>query len=243
MNENLNMEGPLELAQRGALFVVNHSGGKDSQAMYLAMRHAVPDAHIIVVHAHLGRVEWQGTVEHIQNTVNHPVYVIQPSRQLLDMVRLRRMWPSARYRQCTSDLKRGPLNTFIRQYAKLNGFDTIVNCMGIRAEESSSRAKRDIWQLKGKNYTTTTRTWYEWLPIHSWSTTSVFDYIRNSGQVPHWAYGEGMSRLSCSFCIMASDSDLRTAARLRPDLAAEYCALEAEIGHSFRAPTKHKSGL
>lgn len=34
---------------------------------------------------------------------------------------------------------------------------------------------------------------------------------------------------------MATDADLRRAAALRPDLGAAYVALEAEIGHAFRA--------
>jgi hypothetical protein len=43
-----------------------------------------------------------------------------------------------------------------------------------------------------------------------------------------------MSRLSCSLCVLASRADLVRAAQLRPNLAAEYAALEAEIGHRFR---------
>ena len=34
----------IDLIARGALFVINHSGGKDSQAMYLLLRGLVPAA-------------------------------------------------------------------------------------------------------------------------------------------------------------------------------------------------------
>ena len=53
----------IDLIGRGALFVVNHSGGKDSQAMYLLLRQHVPAAQMVIVHADLGAVEWAGAVD------------------------------------------------------------------------------------------------------------------------------------------------------------------------------------
>ena len=61
---NHQAEAPIaDLIARGALFVVNHSGGKDSQATLLAIRAQVPARQILVIHAHLPGVEWPGTVE------------------------------------------------------------------------------------------------------------------------------------------------------------------------------------
>ena len=74
----------------------------------------------------------------------------------------------------------------------------------------------------------------DWLPIHGLTRREVFGVIAAARQEPHWAYGCGMSRLSCSFCIMSSLADLQCAARLRPDLLATYMALEDEIGHTLR---------
>ncbi len=101
--------------------------------------------------------------------------------------------------------------------------------MGIRAEESSSRAKQATWKLN-KRESKAGRTVYDWLPIHSWSETDVRDVIRGNGQELHWAYGAGMTRLSCCFCIMASKADLRTAARLQPALYRRYVELERKTG-------------
>lgn len=53
-----------DLIQRGAIFVVNHSGGKDSQAMFHFIRRHVPDHQIRVVHAVLPEVEWDGVQTH-----------------------------------------------------------------------------------------------------------------------------------------------------------------------------------
>ncbi len=52
------------LIEAGALFVANHSGGKDSQAMLIRLLEVVPAARVLVVHASLGEMEWPGALEH-----------------------------------------------------------------------------------------------------------------------------------------------------------------------------------
>lgn len=223
----------------GALFVISHSGGKDSQAMTSLIRALVPASQILVVHASLGDVEWPGTVEHIRKTtVGLEFEICAAEKSFLDMVRRRGMWPSSATRQCTSDLKRGPIERTVRQYIKSRGLSgRVVMCMGMRAEESSKRAQKPVF-LRSERNSKAGREWFDWLPIHRMSTAEVFETIRNAGQEPHWAYAAGMSRLSCSFCIMASAADLKTAARLRPDLFRTYCEVEREIDHTFVQPRK-----
>lgn len=77
------------------------------------------------------------------------------------------------------------------------------------------------------------RSWWEWLPIHELRVEEVFATIAAAGQEPHWAYGKGMSRLSCCFCIMASTHDLTTAARLAPELYRRYVETEQRLGHTL----------
>lgn len=226
------------LVKAGALFVVSHSGGKDSQAMMLKVAGLVPTDQLLVVHAPLGHVEWPGTIEHIQATIPAGVpLVLAPlasGKSLLDRVRDRGMFPDPGRRWCTSDFKRTPIEREIRRWLKVhpqhNGL--VVHCMGLRGEESCSRAKLSTWSFSKRN-SKAGRTWYDWLPIHHWTTDQVFTLIRECGQQPHWAYAKGMSRLSCSFCIMASRADLTKAATLRPGLYAEYVHLEDELGHTL----------
>ena len=52
--------------------------------------------------------------------------------------------------------------------------------------------------------------------------------------------------MTCVFCIMASRSDLRTAAQLQPDLYRKYEALERRIGHTLspsRVPLTQLTGI
>lgn len=234
--------GIQSLIEAGALFVSNHSGGKDSQAMLIKLLDVIPARQLVVVHASLGSVEWPGALELAcdqAKAAGIPFIVATARKTLLEMVARRfenrpevPSWPSASTRQCTSDLKRGPIQREVRRYAKANGFKTIVNCLGLRAQESPGRAKRQVFR-KNETDSNSVLTWYEWLPIHGMLTDEVFNTIRESGQQPHYAYALGNERLSCVFCIMASRNDLRNGRRHHPELLDQYAALEARTGYTM----------
>jgi DNA sulfur modification protein DndC len=228
----------LTLIARGATFVINHSGGKDSQAMAIFLRQVVPAAQLVVVHAELPEVDWEGIRAHIEATVGGlPIHYCTAVSTFFQMVERRGMFPSPTNRQCTSDLKRTPIERTIRAIAKATGQTLFVDCVGLRAEESSSRAKATVFKADAKN-SKAGREIYTWLPIHHWTIGQVFSAIELAGQQPHWAYAAGMSRLSCCFCIMSSKADLKTAARLKPALLARIAATERRLGVSMMMPAK-----
>ncbi|HGM6311932.1 MAG: phosphoadenosine phosphosulfate reductase domain-containing protein [Pseudomonas putida] len=229
------------LTASGALFVANHSGGKDSQAQLIKLLEVIPPAQIVVVHASLGGLEWPGALElaRDQATAAGLAFIVaKASKTLFDMVERRfenrpevPSWPSASHRQCTSDLKRGPIQREVRRYAKANGFKVIVNCLGLRAQESPGRAKRQSFSRMG--ISNSVNTWFEWLPVHDLSAAEVFGIIGSAGQKPHYAYALGNERLSCVFCIMASKNDLVNGAANNPALLAKYVALEERTGYTM----------
>ena len=226
------------------VILANSSGGKDSSVMldYLvayADTFGVRDR-IVVVHADLGRMEWAGVRELAHRQAERYglrfVVVAYKGGDLLTYVRRRGMWPSSQARWCTSDLKRGPITTTMTSLVRqldLNRQARILNCMGMRAQESKSRAKKKPFTFNGRA-SNGKRHVDDWLPIHSWTADAVWQRIHEGGIPFHPAYSAGMPRLSCSFCVLASKSALVLAAQLRPDLAAEYLAVEIETGHRFR---------
>lgn len=239
----------IDLIARGALFVINHSGGKDSQAMYLLLRGLVPAAQRVIVHADLGEVEWPGAVDQIKaTTAGEPLHVCRSRRGLLQMIAERGMFPSPSQRQCTSDLKRGPIERTVRavtrerKAAGIEAWGLVVNCMGMRAEESPGRSKLTPFKRHEGN-SKAGREWYDWLPIHDLTTVEVFARIAAAGQAPHWVYAAGMSRFSCCFCIMSNKADLTTAARLNPDLYRRYVELERLTGQVMMMPSKSKGRM
>lgn len=233
-----------KMVARGALFVVSHSGGKDSQAMLIKVREQVPDDQILVIHANLPGVEWEGTEAHVRRYVGNLRYqVVQAHVTLLGEVERRKQWPSPQFRSCTSQLKVGPIEKAIRGHIKATGHSgLVISCMGIRAAESCQRAKREAFKLNEKN-SKAGREWYDWLPIFDMSTEEVFGCIKDAGQELHWAYSKGMSRLSCAFCIMASKADLRISAKENPELFATYVETEKRIGKTVFMAKKQPIGL
>lgn len=226
----------------GALFVVNHSGGKDSHAMMIKVQELVPRNQLLIIHATLGVMEWNGALEIAKagaTRARAAFVVAKAKRTLVDLVLDRYRdrpevpsFPSAKNRQCTSDMKRSPITREVRHFAKANGFTKIINCMGMRAQESKARAKKEVYKPNPENGRAG-RYWYDWLPIHHFTTQEVYDTIENAGQHPHLAYTLGNERLSCVFCIMASDNDIITGATHNKGVYALYCFLEKFTGYNM----------
>lgn len=242
--------------------VINSSGGKDSLAMLIrivrqAKALGIPMDRLVVLHCDLGRVEWEGTREVAQAQAEYFGLRFEVRRRaggdLLDQIKARYIklkakaeregldkvapaWPSSAARYCTSDNKRDVAAKFITEIVRELALDRparILNCMGLRAEESPARARRSDLELD-KRLTNGKREVWAWLPIQDLTTAEVWEEIDASGAPSHPAYAAGMPRLSCRFCVLASRSALVLSAQLNPELAQEYVALEAEMGSSFR---------
>lgn len=238
-------KGPEDLNEFD-LIVINTSGGKDSQAMLshvkdMANVQNIPPDRLVAVHADLGRAEWKGTAQIAQRQAEMAGVrfekISRPQGDLLDHVRRRGMWPSPKARYCTSDHKRSQVAKVVtrldRERRKGPTFH-VLNCMGIRAEESPARGKKPPYS-PNRYLSTKTRIAWDWLPIHEWTEQMVWDEIERSGMPHHPAYDLGMPRLSCVLCIYAPKEALTLAGRHNPELLAEYAEIESEIGHSFKA--------
>lgn len=140
-----------QLVKNNALFVVSHSGGKDSQAMYLQLVHGykIPREQIYVIHADLPGADWPSiklpsgrvtpdVIEHIKATVDEPLEVIQARwgaaedfqkatftslvRRAADVRGVRHPIPSPSNRTCTKQLKTSPINKQTRsELCRRNG--------------------------------------------------------------------------------------------------------------------------
>ena len=107
--------------------------------------------------------------------------------------------------------------------------------MGIRAEESRTRANKAVWAIrKSVDAPTKQRHVYDWLPIHGLTVDDVWVTIRANGNVFHEAYQHGNTRLSCALCVLASQNDLLNGAMHNPDIYLELCRIELESGFSFQ---------
>jgi len=248
---------PRELASYDVI-LVNTSAGKDSQAMLdVVMEQAraagVADR-VVAVHCDLGRVEWPGVRELAEEQAAHYGVrfeaVSRAQGDLLDHVLAHGRWPAPTQRYCTSDHKRGQVFRLLTQLGvehrrrpgpapegavarRRHGRVRVLQAMGMRAEESPARAKllpfeHDERASNGRRHVDT------WLPIHGWTVGQVWDRIRASGVRHHYAYDLGMPRLSCVFCIYASEDALLLAGEHNRELLAEYVRVEKAISHDFK---------
>jgi 3'-phosphoadenosine 5'-phosphosulfate sulfotransferase (PAPS reductase)/FAD synthetase len=228
--------------------VANFSAGKDSQAMldYLVERcdqANVPRSRLVVAHADLGRVEWPGTRQLAEEQARHYglqfVAVTRRQGDLLDHIEQRGRFPSPTVRFCTSDHKRSQIFILLTRLTSQaireghRGPVRILNCLGMRAEESPARARRPAF-TPNEIASNSRRFVDDWLPLHAWTVAQVWERIRASGVRHHYAYDLGMPRLSCCFCIFSPRSALLLAGKHNPELLAEYVRVERKISHSFR---------
>jgi 3'-phosphoadenosine 5'-phosphosulfate sulfotransferase (PAPS reductase)/FAD synthetase len=151
-------------------------------------------------------------------------------------------WYSPAIRYCTSEFKRSPIRAATQQLiaawrertgARVGDRCRVLSVQGLRADESSRRAKRVPFEQDAA-FSSARREVWTWLPIHRWSTTQVWATIRDSGAPYNWAYDVGMPRLSCSLCIFAPESALILAGHYNHARLAEKVELEVETGDTFK---------
>jgi 3'-phosphoadenosine 5'-phosphosulfate sulfotransferase (PAPS reductase)/FAD synthetase len=137
-------------------------------------------------------------------------------------------------RFCTAEEKEAPIAAKLK---KMFPGQTIINVTGIRREESSNRAKSPIVKLN-KRMTNRQTSGVNWMPILDYTLDDVLTVHREKGFPMNPVYTEhGLSRFSCSFCIMSKASDLEASAAIvsNQDVYRELVDLEIESTFSFHS--------
>lgn len=186
----------------GGALAISISGGKDSQALLVSLLDEVRArgwrGSVYAIHAHLGRAEWPQTLAHIRNLCARLnvelIEVRRPQGDLVDEMKQRMetlrgtgkpFWPDAQNRYCTADQKRSQIDRDHRRH------EVVVAAMGMRAQESHARAKREVATLR-KGITAKAlqglspddalcrrapgqRVAIDWLPLHHWRLEDVWE--------------------------------------------------------------------
>ncbi|WP_432137301.1 phosphoadenosine phosphosulfate reductase family protein [Streptomyces sp. bgisy154] len=239
---------PVELIQAAHAILVQSSAGKDS---VVALHRVVQWAKaagcldkVVVVHADIGQdAEWPGVRNLAQQQAERyglKFVVVKSDIGFLGMVERRGLWPDAQNRLCTSTLKRdeaAKLFTQIVTELGLPGQALILNCLGIRADESASRRRKDELAIdhRASNGRRLVLTWH---PVFQLSESDIWQEIADEGLDYHPVYDALIPRLSCIFCVLASFDVLVRAVRLCWVLGLPtpktYVGLESKIGHRFK---------
>jgi 3'-phosphoadenosine 5'-phosphosulfate sulfotransferase (PAPS reductase)/FAD synthetase len=260
--ERFSIEVPSEVANVLAAVApvfVGVSGGRDSQALaYRVCAHLDDIGHQgrrFLIHADLGRVDWRDSLpvcERLAQRLGVELVVVRRNagdmmdRWLsrwagnvarytkLECVKLILPWRTAAQRFCTAELKS---QVIAREMRRRFPVGDVVSAVGIRREESAKRARMPAW--KQDERTTRKRgLGHTWNPILGWRRGDVNDYVRIRGDELHEAYRQyGSTRVSCAFCVLGSEHDLRASSNCADNHAIyrEMVALEAASTFSFQS--------
>ncbi len=239
----------------GAIISYSVSGGKDSDALVLSCERELrgyPGPRVLI-HADLGRTEWAESLPQCERLAAHVGLDLIVVRRkaggmmerwlqrwessvrryaALETVTLILPWSTPAMRFCTSELKTAVI---CRELVHRYPGRTIINALGIRAQESSSRALAPVCKRQKLLESSTHQTsGVTWLPIHHWSIDDVWAIHRQERFAPHVAYTQHqMSRVSCVFCIMSTESDLTHAAAVVQNHGIYREMVDLEIASTF----------
>lgn len=250
---------PVErLIAADAVVAIGVSGGADSTCVALEVQRYLDRAGHrgprLLVHADLGSIEWRDSHSICAELAEHlGLELLEVRRQRggmverwqqrwhdnlaryrdLSCVQLMMPWSSAKLRFCTSEMKTQIIQAALKR--RFPGRD-VLNVTGVRREESTARSKRPISAPNPALSVRGARA-LNWIPLALWQHGHVRTAIANAGLRLHPAYTEYAStRLSCTFCTLASLNDHRAAARCADNhpVYVSIVELEADSGFSFQ---------
>jgi 3'-phosphoadenosine 5'-phosphosulfate sulfotransferase (PAPS reductase)/FAD synthetase len=231
-------------------YIVAYSGGKDSTATLLWALDNLPRERVRVIHNPAGLADQPEVADYttyIENelgvTVEQvcagdrllPVIKSRKPRQdwekahtLFDMIRLRGMWPGARYRYCNVFLKQWPTALYLQEC------ENPILIVGQRADESKIRMGLPTFSKNGSSQSLPKRYHYSiYRPILTWSEREVWQFLRSRHILPNPVYNY-QGRCGCWCCIMGKKHEVLNFCRLHPDIAQIAANLEQEIGHTWK---------
>lgn len=207
------------------LVIASISGGKDSAAMSLWLKE-----NDILHHRVFIDTGWEAdaTYSYIHDDLQDiigPIEWISAPKQMAELTRHKKTFPSRLRRWCTEELKVRPMAEYLRQLD-----DDHVNAVGVRRIESKRRSLLDAWE------------WNEWFDCETWrpvlglSDDDVIALHTRHGLKPNPLYLQGADRVGCWPCIYASKRELRLLERVDPQRVERLASLERELSDIAQAP-------
>jgi 3'-phosphoadenosine 5'-phosphosulfate sulfotransferase (PAPS reductase)/FAD synthetase len=216
-------------------YLVSISGGKDSTALWLHLTRELKLPDVRAVFADTGW-EHPATYEYLAylETVMGPLVRVKPERDFVELAAHKKRFPSTKARFCTTELKLKPMRAWIESQAEAGAIDKarLVQCVGVRAEESPSRARMAAFVPEDDFYGLP-----QWRPILSWTWQEVFACHDRHGVKANPLYSQGMGRVGCMPCIMANMPELAEIARRFPEVVDKVEAAESAVSRGDGQPS------
>lgn len=247
--------------------LVQFSGGKDSQACLIWAIKKYGQKNVTAVFCDT-KWEHPSTYQHIIDVTKllNVKLITLDSEGLINLSIRKKRFPSAMARFCTDHLKIRPFVDYLIDCVR----DNVIIVQGIRAQESSARAKmnaqcsyfrfyiepygrdrrgnnryhnyrkQDVLVWRSKYADDVIR------PVFDWSGQEVIDYIIANDQTPNPLYYQGSQRVGCYPCVLSSQAAMKAHFDANPNLAKTITAVETQLSSPFfrwdTVPEKLRTG-
>lgn len=212
---------PLVLPEGHAdsVLVVSMSGGKDSTATALRVIESGLSARFVFADTGWEAQETYDYLDMLRARLGITIDVVGKPGGMRAAIAGGARFPSRVQKWCTRELKIEPLRAYHDRVAAEVGADTI-NVVGVRGEESESRAKMPEWEYSDE--------WggYVWRPIIHLLIGEVLAIHHRHGIPVNPLYQRGHSRVGCYPCIQANKEEIEIIAKHSPERIDEIEALE-----------------
>lgn len=228
-----------DLVRDGTLLcIVSMSGGKDSTATALALKEAGVPFRMVFADTEWEAPETYAHLDHLRDAIG-PIDVVGTPGGMVAKIRHRAGFPARMQRWCTRELKIEPIRAYHDNVESSEGVET-VTVLGIRADESVSRAKMAAFEDEPAGE----RRWggWVWRPILEWSVSNVIAIHHRHGVRMNPLYLRGHDRVGCYPCIFSRKGEIRLLADEAPDRIALIADLEAEVAATRQARNAESPG-
>lgn len=228
--------------------VCSISGGKDSAAMALHLRERGIQFEAVFCDTGWEHADTYAYLRDALDPLIGPIRWLKSERGgMVEHVRRKMMFPSRVRRFCTEVLKVEPLqrhfSTVVAEEMNSASPRWVINCVGIRADESQSRGRMPEWERWGADHGASGLPVVVWRPLIRWSEQDVIDIHRRHGLAPNPLYLRGASRVGCWPCIHARKGEIALVAREDPARIALIRELEAELTARAQVRSTARAGL
>ena len=214
----------------GTINWINVSGGKDSTALLLwTLDEGLPNCRYVYAdtkHEHPAVYDYLNYLQHKTGVTIERV----ESEGFLEMSLRKQRFPSSQVRFCTQELKIFPLARYMGAQEPCSADDPHNVWVGIRAEESPSRATLpETLYMPIKDGERIISYTLRMHPLLSWYVQDVFDIHKKHGINPNPLYKMGMHRVGCFPCILATKAELRTMFKAFPEMVDRLRDWEQQV--------------